>query len=83
MTRTIVTFKNFLTLFLFAAITYASPLHPSLAPLAPFYIPDVPPHDIINDTYIVMFQDDITPGVFSSHIQFLQFMDELSSPDTG
>ena len=76
------TFKNFLTLILFAAITSAYPLRPSLAPLAPFYIPDAPPHDIINDTYIVMFQDDITPGVFSSHIQFLHFMDELNPVQT-
>lgn len=42
---------------------------PSIAPL---YIPPAAAHDLINNSYIVMFRDDVRPSVFTQHMNFLE-----------
>ena len=62
----------------------ASPLQASpRSPIAPLYIPDVEPQNVLNDTFIVMFKDDITPSAFSSHMQFLTFMNDMHPLQTA
>ena len=57
-----------------ATLILASPHHYS-ADAAPLYIPDVAPADIIDDSYIVVFKDDVDTQAFDSHIDFVKFAD--------
>lgn len=45
-------------------------------PMAPLYIPPAPAHDLINNSYIVMFRDDVLPSVFTQHMNFLELAKE-------
>lgn len=62
--------------FLSAGVAFAAPFeeHPGrqTSYVAPLYIPSAPAHDLINNSYIVMFKNDVPPSVFASHLNFLQ-----------
>lgn len=44
--------------------------------MAPLYIPPAPAHDLINNSYIVMFRDDVLSSVFTQHMNFLELAKE-------
>ena len=62
------TSRLFATVLGAVALALASPLS-----LAPLYVPDASPADIINNTYLVMLRDDIPQDAFQAHLQFLTF----------
>lgn len=43
------------------------------SPIAPLHVPDVETRHLLNDSYIVMFKDDIPPSVFAMHLSFVGF----------
>jgi hypothetical protein len=50
--------------------------------LAPLYIPDVPAHKLINNSYIVVFKDGVSRDVFDNHINFVKAA-HIASPVFG
>ena len=80
-----------------AAFTLASPLStshdvpvirggPRAQPIAILNRPGVVPHQIINDSYIVMFKDGVHPASFDNHFNFLSQAheaDPLDHEDAG
>lgn len=74
-------FQKLLSLTLFIVpVALASPVE-HVSTLAPLYIPPGPAHDLVDDSYIVMFHDDIHPSrcVFDAHIIFLTLAKEWHS----
>lgn len=72
-------FQKLLSLTLFIVpVTLASPVEHA-STLAPLYVPPGPAHDLVDDSYIVMFHDDILPSVFDAHISFLELAKEWHS----
>lgn len=76
-------FQKLLSLTLFIVpVALASPVEHA-STLAPLYIPPGPgpAHDLVADSYIVMFHDDIHPSrcVFDAHISFLTLANEWHS----
>ncbi|TDL17986.1 hypothetical protein BD410DRAFT_901059 [Rickenella mellea] len=80
-----------LTLLSASSLIFASPL--STAPLlprsrqsllpAPLHAPPASHHhNIINNSYIVTFRDDVNPGAFAAHFSFLQNV-QLTNPLHG
>ena len=74
--------KALLTLLFISTSVSASPLHSSPIPLAPLYTSGNQTHGILDYSYIVMFQDDIEPDTFSSHMSFVVVMNELNPLQT-
>ena len=64
-----------LTLIALAGCAFAKPL----STLAPLYLADAPPHDVLNNSYIVMFHDDVPSPVFSTHLDFLKCQFDLAA----
>ena len=62
-----------LTLIALAGCAFAKPL----STLAPLYLADAPPHDVLNNSYIVMFHDDVPSPVFSTHLDFLKYASQV------
>ena len=62
-----------LTLIALAGCAFAKP-HSTLAPL---YFANAPPHDVLNNSYIVMFHDDVPSPVFSTHLDFLKYASQV------
>lgn len=63
--------------FILAGVAFAAPFdeHHSgrqSSYVAPLHVPSAPAHDLINNSYIVVFKDDVPPTVFASHLNFLQ-----------
>ena len=50
--------------------------------LAPIHIPDTEPHNLINNSYIVMFKDGVHPSAFDEHFTFLSLMHDKSPLDS-
>lgn len=40
--------------------------------IAPLHIPIVEGHNLLNNSYIVMFKDDIPSSVFATHLSFIE-----------
>lgn len=62
--------------------TLASPIeHVNHTPphFAPLYVPPADAHNLINNSYIVMFREDVLPSVFTAHMNFI----ELAKAITG
>lgn len=66
---------------LIVPVTLASPVEHETT-LAPLLIPPGPAHDLVDNTYIVMFHDDIHPSVFTAHINFLELEKETNVAGT-
>lgn len=43
------------------------------SPIAPLHVPAVDARLVLNNSYIVMFKDDIPPSVFATHLSFVGF----------
>ena len=67
-------------LFTLAAVrlSLASPFHNGGASIAPLYIPPAPAQDLLNNSYIVILKDDISPSAFSAHLNFVSLVREVS-----
>jgi hypothetical protein len=75
-------FLSLLSLAHCATFTVAVPFH-SLAPLND---PGAPAHELVNNSYIVMFKDGVTRDVFDNHINFVQaahFTNPITGEDAG
>lgn len=55
--------------FLLIHSTFAFPIDD----VAPYYVPDAPAQDLVNNSYIVMFKDDIPVTAFAAHMSFLEY----------
>ena len=71
-----------LTLLFIPIAVVPSPLRSSGSPkpLAPLYVHDGQPNDKLDNSYIVMFQDNVAPDVLSSHMSFVTLLNELNPP---
>lgn len=54
--------------FLLIPSTFAFPVD-----VAPYYVPEAPAQDLVNNSYIVMFKDDIPDTAFTAHMSFLNY----------
>ena len=61
-----------------AQVSLASPFHHDGGSIAPLYVPPVPAHDLMNNSYIVMLRDDISPSAFAAHLNFVSLVKEVS-----
>ena len=69
-----------------ASLSLASPLstntdiprhrYPPSFNIAPLNVPQVAPHDLLNDSYIVMLKEGVQPSLFASHMNFLQYANQ-------
>ena len=66
----------FLLALVSAPVALSSPVHHESTPIAPLYIPPAPVEDLLNNSYIVMFKEDISPSAFSAHLSFASFLKE-------
>ena len=73
-----------LTLLFIPIAVVPSPLRSSGSPkpLAPLYVHDGQPNDRLDNSYIVMFQDNVAPDVLSSHMSFVTLLNELNPLQT-
>lgn len=87
--------SSLFTLLIAAASALATPLSTNYnvprIPLkgvsfAPVHVPNVEPHNLIKDSYMVRFKDDVHPSVFDAHFNVLDdvhrefpLLDELES----
>lgn len=70
--------RHILYLVVLSAFSRAAPLHGQSQPLlAPLHVPPVAQNDLLNNTYLVMFKDDVPPFAFKSHMQFLTAASEM------
>lgn len=82
-----------LALLVGASFSLASPLstnpdvprqrYPPSFNIAPLNVPQVAPHDLLNDSYIVMFKEGVQPSVFASHFNFLEYANEANPLQGG
>lgn len=63
---------------IFSNLASGTPLYRSSDTIAPFYVPPVSRHDLFNNSYIVMLRDDVPPSAFSSHLRFLNLVNEAN-----
>lgn len=58
-----------------STIAYPQIPHYAVNPV-PLYLPPIPSHSL-NSSYIVMFQEDISPSAFSLHLDYLAYANEM------
>lgn len=60
-------------------LSLSSPVEQTHFPaLAPLYVAPEGSHNVINNSYIVMFRDDIRPSVLASHLRFTDHAKDVS-----
>lgn len=59
-----------------AIATLAFAIPPS-GHIAPLHVPTAAPHDLINNSYIVMFKEDVKPSAFAAHMNFLEHVNAV------
>lgn len=59
-----------------AIATLAFAIPPS-GHIAPLHVPTAAPHDLINNSYIVMFKEDVQPSAFAAHMNFLKHVNAV------
>lgn len=50
---------------------------PPWGQIAPLHVPAAAPHDLINNSYIVMFKEDVKPSAFAAHMSFLNHVNAV------
>ena len=58
-------------------VSFASPFH-SGTTIAPLYIPPASAQDLLNNSYIVILKEDISPSAFAAHLNFVSHVKKIS-----
>ena len=70
--------SSFLLVLASFQVSLATPFHDDRISIAPLYIPPAPAQDLVNNSYIVILKDDISPSAFTAHLNFVSLLKEVS-----
>ena len=70
--------RSIVFLALLGVTANGTPLHSSSKQfVAPLHVPQVASNELVNNSYIIVFNDDVQPSAFQSHMQFLSFANDV------